>query len=296
MHISIGTLGRVVALSVGLIGLSHATARADLSACGAVDVRAEANCVIVPPSAECKAMCTPVSVTATCSAKLAVDCDASCSELPSIDCNARCEAGCVGKCEVDPGKFDCAVDCRATCNGSCEASCSARSDKAGCMASCSGACSVGCDQKCDVELPSAECDVQCEASCQGSCDVSTNIDCQVDCQAKGYAKCEADVTGGCKVRCDAQQGALFCDGQFIDTGDKLQECVSALKAILNAKVMAESSGSSECADGTCSAEGKASVSSDCSVVHAGSSTTRAGLYGVLALLGLGLVVRRRRSR
>jgi MYXO-CTERM domain-containing protein len=152
---------------------------------------------------------------------------------------------------------------------------------------------VGCDKKCDVELPSASCDVQCKASCDGSCEVQPNIDCQVDCQAKGYARCEADVTGGCMVSCDTQQGALFCDGQFIDT-DKLDECVAALKAILNAKVDASASGRSDCTGGTCNAAGKASVSSDCTVAHAGSGGTRAGLYGVLGLMGVGLVLRRRR--
>ncbi|HET8936147.1 MAG TPA: hypothetical protein VFN67_22035 [Polyangiales bacterium] len=295
MHISLGTLGRVTALSAALICFSHATARADLSACGAIDVRANAQCVVVPPTAECKAMCKPINVRASCSAKLAVDCDASCTELPSVDCNVSCEAGCRGKCMVDPGKFECAVDCRATCNGSCEASCAARPDKSGCMASCSGACSVGCDNKCDVELPSASCDAECKASCDGSCDVKTNIDCQVDCQAKGYARCEAEVTGGCMARCDTTEGALFCDGQFVDTGDKLKECRAALEAILNAKVTASSSGSSDCEGGTCSAMGKASVSSDCSVARPGD---RGSLFGALSVLGLGLglVVRRRKLR
>jgi MYXO-CTERM domain-containing protein len=294
--ITLATIGRIAALSASLIGLSHATARADLGACGEVDVRAQAQCVVIPPSAECKTMCTPISVRATCSAKLAASCDASCNELPSIDCSASCEAGCRGRCEVDPGKFECAVDCRATCTGSCEASCAANSDKTGCMASCSGACSVGCDKQCDVELPSASCDVECKASCEGSCDVQTNIDCQVDCQAKGYVDCQADVTGGCMTRCEAEEGALFCDGQFVDTGDKLDECVAALKAILNAKVDASARGSSDCEGGTCSAEGEASVSSDCAVTRVGGGGARTGLYPLLGLLGVGFVVRRRRKR
>jgi hypothetical protein len=169
------------------------------------------------------------------------------------------------------------------------------------MASCSGACSVGCDNKCDVELPSATCDVECKAACEGSCDVQTNIDCQVDCQAKGYVDCQAEVTGGCMTRCEAQEGALFCDGQFVDTGDKLKECRAALEAILNATVRVEAtaSGDSGCDNGTCGAEGKASVSSDCTVAHVGSMSnraSRAGLFGVIGLVGLGFVVRRRRNR
>jgi hypothetical protein len=295
MQISLGSLGRVAALCAGLFSLSHATARADLSACGAVDVKAQAECQIVPPSVECKAMCTPITVKAACSAKLAASCSGEC-DLPSVECQASCQAGCNVDCMVDPGKFDCAVDCRGTCNGECEASCGAKSDKAGCMASCSGACSVSCDKRCDVELPSASCDAECKASCQGSCDVDTNLDCQIDCQAKGYARCEVDVTGGCMARCDAQQGALFCDGQFVDTGDKLQECVAALKAILNARVMGSADGSSSCEGDTCMAEGRASVSSDCSVSNVGErAASRNLLLGALGLLGgIGLVVRRRR--
>jgi hypothetical protein len=296
MQISPGTLGRIAALGVGFLCLSHVTARAqELSACGEVNVQAEAVCTVVPPSAECKTMCTPVSVRAACSAKLAVDCDAQC-ELPSVNCDVSCQAGCTGKCTVDPGKFNCSVDCRADCSADCEASCSSNSDKTHCMASCSGACSVGCDKRCDVEPPSASCDARCKASCEGSCQVKTNLNCQIDCQADGYVKCEADVTGGCKTRCDAKEGALFCDGQFVDTGDKLQECTDALKKFLNAHVMASSSGDSSCENGTCMAEGKAAVSSDCTVANVGSaSKARAGLFGILSLLGIGLVLRRRRA-
>jgi hypothetical protein len=296
MQISLGTLGRIAAITTCLIAGSHATARADLSACGEVDVQANAQCVVVPPSAQCQTMCTPISVKAACSAQLAVDCDAQCSKLPSVDCYGSCEAGCVADCTVDPGKFECAVDCRADCSGHCAASCSAKSDKSGCMASCSGACSVGCDKQCNVQPPSATCDARCKASCQGSCKVDTNVDCQVDCQAKGYAKCEAEVTGGCKARCTSTKGALFCDGNFVDTGDKLQECVDALKAVLDVKVTASSSGSSDCAGGTCNAQGEAGVSSSCSVAHLGSAhTPRASLYGLASLLVLGLFMRRRRA-
>jgi MYXO-CTERM domain-containing protein len=164
------------------------------------------------------------------------------------------------------------------------------------MASCSGACSVGCDKQCNIEPPTATCDARCKASCQGSCKVETNIQCQVDCQAKGYAKCEAEVTGGCKARCMANEGALFCDGNFVDTGDKLEECVDALKAVLDAKVMTSSSGSADCAGGACNAEGEASVSSSCSVAQVGADPAkRTGLVALGSLLVLGLFFWRRRA-
>lgn len=271
------------------------TARADLSACGQVDVRANAECTVIPPSAQCETMCTPVSVRATCSAKLAASCDAECTKLPSVDCNVSCQAGCKGDCTIDPGKFDCRVDCQADCDGRCMAGCSSNGDKTKCMASCSGACSASCDKQCDVKLPSADCDAECKASCDGSCRVDTNLDCQIDCQAKGYVKCEADVTGGCKTRCKSQEGALFCDGNFVDTGDKLQECADALRDALNAHVQASSSGSSGCDAGVCSAKGKAEVSSDCSVAAVGVKQTRASAAWLL-LVAAGSVWRVRKRK
>ena len=294
MHMSWGSLGRVI----GLVALStvfqHATARADLGACGQIDVRAEAECEVVPPSAQCETMCTPISVRASCSAKLAASCDASCSKLPSVDCHGTCEAGCKGDCMIDPGKFDCRADCQADCDGRCAAGCASKGDKTACMASCSGSCSVSCDNQCDVQLPKADCNAVCKASCEGSCKVETNLDCQVDCQAKGYAKCEADVTGGCKTRCQGKKGTLFCDGNYVDTGDNLQECVDALKATLNAHVMGSASGTSSCTGNECTASGKASVSSDCSVQRAGK---RESATPALLLLALGIAyAARRRSR
>jgi MYXO-CTERM domain-containing protein len=153
---------------------------------------------------------------------------------------------------------------------------------------------VSCDKQCDVQLPKADCDAQCKASCQGSCTVQPNLDCQVDCQAKGYAKCEVDVMGGCTASCKSQKGALFCDGDFIDTGDKLESCVQALKDTLNAHVMTSASGDSSCDAGTCMASGMASASTDCSVARPGA---RAGAWPGLALFGLALAfaVRRRKQ-
>jgi hypothetical protein len=253
------------ATAIGIAG-APTTARADLSDCGDISLEANAECTVIPPSATCQAMCTPISVRAACSAQLAADCEAGCDKLPSVDCSGRCVAECTGDCTVDPGKFDCEGACRVDCNGQCAAKCKADSDSAGCMAQCEGACGVSCRGSCDVAPPSASCDAKCEAGCEGSCKVDTNIDCQLECQTKGYAKCEADIQGSCKARCKADEGALFCDGQFVDNGDNLQMCIDALKAAFNAKVTvrAESEGESGCDGGTCGARGAAKVSSNCS--------------------------------
>jgi len=255
-----------IAAALGIAGAAD-TARADLSDCGEIYIEADAMCTIVPPSAQCETMCTPVSVRAACSARLAVECDADCNELPSIDCSGRCVVDCEADCNVNPPKFDCEASCGADCSGRCAASCSGKGGD--CMASCMGSCSVSCRGSCEAEPPSASCKAKCEAGCEGSCKVETNIDCQLDCQADGYAECEVDVTGGCKTRCESQRGALFCDGQYVDHGDNLQMCVDSLKAILNARVDGEASGDADCEGGTCEASGEASVSSDCSTTRAG---------------------------
>src|SRR5688572_24224529 len=86
--------------------LSTAAHAQDLNACGEIDLRAKAECTVVPPSAQCETMCTPITVRAACSAKLAASCDAECTKLPSVNCNVDCEAGCKVDCMADPGKFD----------------------------------------------------------------------------------------------------------------------------------------------------------------------------------------------
>src|SRR5215510_14097133 len=100
----------VACLSLGvLFGIAFATqpARADLADCGNISLEAKAECEVIPPTAQCQAMCTPISVRAACSARLAVDCEAGCDKLPSVDCKGSCYADCDADCKVDPGKFDC---------------------------------------------------------------------------------------------------------------------------------------------------------------------------------------------
>lgn len=271
-------------------------ASADLGACNDVSLRAEASCEVVAPSLQCQERCTPISIRATCSARLAATCDASCDKVPSVECEGTCRAGCEGECKVDPGKFDCRVACEGECSGSCEAGCKSKSDGTQCQAECKGACSISCKKSCEVTPPSADCQGYCQASCDGSCRVETNLECQIDCQGKAYASCEAEVTGGCKVACQSKEGSLFCDGQFVDYGDNLQKCVDALQSRWAVSVQANSSGNSKCDDaGKCTAEGKASVMSNCIVVAPGTSNGNWGAAGagVFGLLGLILWRRRR---
>jgi MYXO-CTERM domain-containing protein len=267
---------------------------ADLGACNEINVTAQAQCEVVPPSVQCQQRCTPISIRATCSAQLAAECDASCSKLPSVECSGQCSASCDGKCKVDPGKFDCRVACEGDCSARCDASCKTKSNGAECQANCMGSCSVSCEKSCDVDLPSADCSGLCKASCNGSCRVDPNLDCQIDCQAKGHASCEAEVKGGCEVACQSKEGALFCDGQYVDHGDNLEMCLDALRARLNVRVTASSSGAASCDAGECTAKGAAAVSSDCSVSRPGSRHAHSGWW--LGLMGLVGVARLRVKR
>ena len=134
---------------------------------------------------------------------------------------------------------------------------------------------------------SAECDARCEASCSGSCEADANIDCQVDCQASGYIDCRLDVQGGCEAACDLQEGALFCDGQFIDHGDNLVECIESLQDLLDIEVEGYVRG--ECDDNSC--EGEAGGALSCGVGRSGGAAGGGILIGLAALAG----VRRRRT-
>jgi hypothetical protein len=116
-----------------------------------------------------------------------------------------------------------------------------------------------------------------------------NAQCNIDCQARGEAQCEADVQGGCTAQCSKPSGALFCNGQFVETGDQIQSCIDALKAELNITVTADASGS--CSGNSC--EGTASASAKCALAEEKSP------YGVVLFAGIacavGVTMRRRRT-
>lgn len=104
------------------------------------------------------------------------------------------------------------------------------------------------------------------------------------------AGCVLDVEGGCKADCETTEGALFCDGQYVDHGNKLDECVGAIEAVINANVKGYAEGSSSCDGAGCKAEGSAGVS--CAAVPGGTS----GGAGVVALLGVSALALGRRRR
>jgi hypothetical protein len=289
---------RLACLLIPLLPLSSLLAAntADaqgLASCQDIHLEAQAQCELVPPGIQCETECTPISVQAACAARLQVECDGRCEASASLSCTASCQADCSARCEVDPGKFDCRASCQADCSGSCSGHCSAAKDKASCAASCEATCGASCDASCEIDAPSVDCEGRCEASCDGSCQADAELDCQIDCQAEGYAGCKVDIEGGCKTACQTERGALFCDGQYVDYGNNFEECVAALRSLIDGEIEGYAEGESRCENGRCSARGEAGASCTATPGQRGAG---AALGGLSLLLAGACYARRRKPR
>lgn len=279
--VSAGTLGAVL--------LAGSAARAtSLDACGNIDVSANASCKVMTQGG-CTAQCTPVNVDIACNGKLEVSCQGGCTAMVDASCTTQCSGTCSGQCNADPGKFDCGAQCKTQCSGDCDARCASNGNVTQCKASCNANCSSECDAQCSGTPPSATCQAKCQGCCSGTCTAKVTADCQISCQAKGMVQCEADVSGGCKAQCTKPEGAIFCDGHYVDVGNNFQKCMDALNAVLNVKVDASAS----CSGNTCT--GKAGIS--CGSVAPGEPA----IGGTGLLVGLGAAAaafarRRRRTK
>jgi len=267
-------------------------ANAGLAACNNIDVKANAQCKLEAQGG-CTAQCTPVKFEAACAGKLETSCRGQCNVEASAECTGSCEGTCNGQCTSNPGSLDCSANCRGTCEADCSGKCSSSGNQSECQASCKASCGGSCDAQCTGTPPSASCEAKCKASCQGSCKGKVNADCQINCQSKGYAECKANLEGGCKTQCTQPNGALFCDGQYVDAGNNLQNCIDALNAYLNIKV--DASGSASCTGNECSAEGEASAS--CGRVARSDVPSASSLWIVagLGLVGAAAVRRRKKN-
>jgi hypothetical protein len=111
------------------------------------------------------------------------------------------------------------------------------------------------------------------------------MNCQISCQSSGYANCESQLTGGCQTACSAPQGALFCNGNWVNVSS-LQQCEADLAATLNINV----SGEASCSGNTCQAKATAS----CGQIAPGDVPPLSpALIGVGLAAVAGGVVRRR---
>jgi len=282
----------IAACALAIPLLATSPARAGLEACGDINVEANAQCK-VEVEGGCEAHCTPVSFYAACSAKGYASCEGEC-DLPSVECSGSCEGSCQGECGPDPDGFSCSANCQGSCDGDCSGQCSTSGNKAECEAQCKATCKGECDASC--EGSPVTCEGKCQGSCEGSCKAKTNMSCQMSCQSELSASCQAELEGGCKVQCQSPEGALFCDGEYVDHNGNLSECINALNAVLTVKVDASASGSLNCPGGSCGAEAEASAGCGNSIANTptdGSTPYALGLLGALGALVIGRYRRRR---
>lgn len=270
-----------------------------IQACGNIQVRSNSTCEVILDPPRCNLRCEPLRMRAACSARLALECQGSCDAELNLGCQDRCADVCLPQCRLDAGNFS----CQAQCNGGCEVECSARcqtkaqasgqgaSFQARCESSCRAQCGATCSGGCTGDAPSLTCEQRCAKVCLPQCQAKANIDCQVACQSSGFARCEADLQGGCKSKCQSGRGALFCDGQFVNTQalhDDLRSCVGALNGLLITKVKGYANAS---CDGKGSCEAEAGIS--CNLVPQQGHFRERWLWG-LTLLPVALLGNRRR--
>jgi hypothetical protein len=285
--------GTLSAALVALQLLSAAPARAGIAACGDIDVEANGQCD-VRVEGGCDVSCTPINVQAACAAQVDVTYSASCPKLPSISCTADCQLDCEAQCELTPAQFDCSASCKANAAAKCDAQCQSNAKQSECTASCQATFEADCNASCKVTPGTADCSGKCEGSCKGSCTAQSELQCQLDAQAQAYATCEASIQGHCEADCKKPDGALFCNGEYIDHNGSVDECIKALRdALPTITVDVSARGEASCANNTCMAKGSASA--NCAFAPSAPGSDLALAFAAFA--GLGAVsVRRRRAR
>ncbi|NUP13728.1 MAG: hypothetical protein HOW73_47435 [Polyangiaceae bacterium] len=283
-----GLLAATFGLGAMLVATQQAHA-GDLDACGDFffDPGGDVECEVVVEGG-CEVNCEPVAFQVECSAELYVGCEGECNVDIDVGCTAECEGGCTAECEG--GEFDCEAYCEGNCYADCDAQCSGDSNSAQCRASCEAGCNAECGASCDIEAP--ECEAQCQASCSGECHAEANAECQISCQAEGYVDCEAELQGGCEAACQEPEGAIFCDGQWVNTDD-LDACAAAIQDAFDIEVTGYADAS--CDGNSCTAE--AGCTADCAMAPPRSADYTIGMMGLgAATVGLAFMRRRRRPR
>jgi MYXO-CTERM domain-containing protein len=175
------------------------------------------------------------------------------------------------------------VDCQGTCFADCDATAQGRCSDSECLASAQATCDAECQASCEATPPMVNCEAECQGACEGSCTGQANLDCQIMCQGDLYVDCEAELTGGCKAECQTEQGALFCDSQYIDHGGNLQECVDSLRALLNIQVTGYAEG--ECSGNMCAGEAGFTCSCTSDPDHRGRNAALL-TFGALFIFGV----------
>jgi MYXO-CTERM domain-containing protein len=274
--------------STALVALAFAaplayasTAHAGLEACGNIHVEAEAACEM-RTGISCEGSCEPIAFEAQCAANLTAVCEGQCSGELTAQCEGSCQGECTGSCDPQAGVIDCQGSCFANCDAQAQASCA----DSQCLASAQATCDAECEGSCEAMPPQANCELDCQAVCEGSCTAQANLDCQIECQDPLYVDCQGELSGGCRGECQTEDGALFCDGQYVDHGNNLEDCIAALDAALGIEV----TGYASCEGNSCEAGFTCTCSSD--PTHSGRN---AGIVTLGVLFAFGFARRRKRT-
>ncbi|MCC6748162.1 MAG: hypothetical protein IT371_10915 [Deltaproteobacteria bacterium] len=218
-----------LATLVGSPGIARAGA---LEACGNVALGPSVQCEVEPPGVQCETRCTPVNMEVSCAKELFKECGPQCTFQVVEEEVQVCSSNCVTECEGNPGSFSCTASCGGKCAADCSAKCSTSANQSQCRASCNASCTGYCDVECKAVLPSMTCQQKCQPACRGVVVSRVNMDCQLKCHTvERYTNCSTRLTGGCKSHCRTNDGAIFCDGQFIEYANSFQQCLDALKKI-----------------------------------------------------------------
>lgn len=259
---------------------AHAVDAGAGSPCGSFDFSGGLDCKI-QVSGGCSANCSSLKFEAACTGGCtATPVDAG----PDSGCVDPCGAQCVKQC--DPAHLDCFVGCHNECDEPTVAECKQSTPNADCVSEAKAHCDMHCKESC--KIPPSNCEEHCNRCCTGSCTTQVNYSCDT--------KCFADVKGGCDVHCAKPEGALFCNGQYVNAGD-VEACISYLVQ-QGVSVDVSARGSVQCSLQGCAGAGSILPSPGKSAGCATSAGGDTGL-GVLGLLAVGVtagVVRTRRRR
>ncbi|HEX2879398.1 MAG TPA: hypothetical protein VHO25_07660 [Polyangiaceae bacterium] len=226
--------------SLGLIGGSligilvaafdpTAAHAANLDQCGGIFLRnSDARCEFRTEE-HCSATCSYGSVQSSCVAQIYERCERECTEVPSEQCEIQCRETCTSEC-AKPIEEDLSqvAQCEALCDSDCQLSCTDPCGK--CDEACLYTCSDKCTEQCrnmTADSQPAECDTTCTTACTASCTAKANSQCQIDCQNRVFEDCEPTLVERCLEGCETQVGAIFCDGQYLDSSD-VEECAAEI--------------------------------------------------------------------
>ncbi|MDB4989965.1 MAG: uncharacterized protein JWN04_5143 [Myxococcaceae bacterium] len=281
-----------------LLSLGAATARAELTECGGIYLSSDSKCEYRKQQ-ECTTTCMPETVQTSCVAKVYKGCETSCNVSSSSTCTSGCSASCTTDCQTQAATPT-PKDCMGLCVSGCQDDCKQGGEHGAC---CSHNCSERCEHECKgmpapVAQP-AQCGTTCTNACAGSCTAQANTDCQIACQDQMYTECQTEEIQVCQTTCMDGDGAIFCDGQYVDADDRTS-CAKQLKSDLkiDVAVSAITDAAGTVAEGTKDAASstKKKAKGMCSVGLFGGGNELSGLGllgGVAGALAFGRYRKRR---